>query len=175
MQDRRQHFFHSECVAFESDSARTMFAPQPNDDDQGVQRIQFLVLQSVERFPSSGQILYRQKSRTPCLLGGCTDVSEVIPGEGIELASMEKRSHLKALARLTSVRRIVWSLSQAPAACLCRKRRQQVIPELQPISRGSFSHGVPVSRMNKISRRASLSLHQCLPPLGWGALGEEWV
>ena len=41
-----------------------------------------------------------------------------------------------------------WILSQTPAFCQSRKRRQQVMPEPQPISWGNISQGMPESRTN---------------------------
>jgi hypothetical protein len=42
------------------------------------------------------------------------------------------------------------SRCQTPASCHSRNRRQQVIPEPQTISRGRYSHGIPVRSTNKI-------------------------
>ena len=39
---------------------------------------------------------------------------------------------------------------QTPACCHSCSRRQQVIPEPQPISSGRYSHGVPVRNTNRI-------------------------
>ena len=43
--------------------------------------------------------------------------------------------------------------SQTPACCQSRRRRQQVIPEPHPISRGRSSQGIPVLRTNTIPVR----------------------
>jgi len=40
------------------------------------------------------------------------------------------------------------SLSHTPASCHWRNRRQQLMPEPQPISRGRLSQGMPVCRTN---------------------------
>ena len=51
---------------------------------------------------------------------------------------------------------IVWCiLSHTPAFCQSRSRRQQVIPEPQPISCGRSSHAMPVLSTNKIPVRAA--------------------
>jgi len=42
------------------------------------------------------------------------------------------------------------SCCQTAASCHSRSRRQQVIPEPQPISCGKYSHGIPVCKTNKI-------------------------
>jgi len=46
--------------------------------------------------------------------------------------------------------RIWWILRHTPAACQSRKRRQQVMPEPQPISWGSISQGMPEMRTNRM-------------------------
>ena len=43
-----------------------------------------------------------------------------------------------------------WILSQTPAFCQSRNRRQQVIPDPHPISRGRSSQGMPVFNTNRI-------------------------
>jgi len=47
-----------------------------------------------------------------------------------------------------------WILSQTPAFCQSRRRRQQVIPEPQPISWGRYSQPMPVLRTNKMPVKA---------------------
>lgn len=59
-------------------------------------------------------------------------------------------------------------LSQTPAFCQSLKRRQQVIPEPQPISLGRYSQGMPVLNTNKIPVNAWRSLTGGLPPFGRG-------
>jgi hypothetical protein len=51
----------------------------------------------------------------------------------------------------------LWILSHTPALCQSRRRRQQVMPEPQPISKGRSSHAMPVLSTNRIPVRASLS------------------
>lgn len=60
------------------------------------------------------------------------------------------------------------SFSQTPAACQSRSRRQQVMPEPQPISRGSISHGMPLFRTNRMPVRAARSSTGGRPPFGRG-------
>jgi len=45
--------------------------------------------------------------------------------------------------------------SHAPAFCQSRSRRQQVIPEPQPISWGRYSHGMPVRSTNRMPVKAA--------------------
>jgi len=60
---------------------------------------------------------------------------------------------------------------QTPAFCQSRRRRQQVIPEPQPISGGSISQGVPVFSTNKMPVKAARSETRGRPPLGRGGGG----
>ena len=50
-----------------------------------------------------------------------------------------------------------WILSHTPALCQSRRRRQQVMPEPQPISWGRSSHAIPVLRTKSIPVRTSRS------------------
>ncbi|SDM53216.1 hypothetical protein SAMN05216360_102359 [Methylobacterium phyllostachyos] len=61
--------------------------------------------------------------------------------------------------------------SHTPAFCQSRKRRQQVIPEPQPISRGSNSHGVSELSTNRIPVSAARSEVGGRPPLGLARSG----
>lgn len=45
---------------------------------------------------------------------------------------------------------VSWSFCQTPAACQSRRRRQQVMPQPQPISCGSISHWIPVVRTKRM-------------------------
>lgn len=64
-----------------------------------------------------------------------------------------------------------WSFSQTPASCQSRRRRQQVIPEPQPISGGSISQGMPERSTKMIPVRAARSDRRGLPPFGLGGSG----
>ncbi len=55
------------------------------------------------------------------------------------------------------------SRSQTPAFCQSRKRRQQVMPDPQPISCGNISHGMPVCNTNRIPVRARRSSNRLRP------------
>jgi hypothetical protein len=57
-------------------------------------------------------------------------------------------------------------LSQIPACCQSFRRRQQVIPEPQPISLGRYCQGIPVLSTNMIPVRAFRSSIGGLPPFG---------
>lgn len=58
--------------------------------------------------------------------------------------------------------------SHTPSACQSRSRRQQVMPEPQPISCGKYSHGQPVRSTNRIPVKAWRSGTGGRPPLGLG-------
>jgi len=70
-------------------------------------------------------------------------------------------------ARRSLLSKIWWILLQTPAFCQSRSRRQQVIPEPQPISCGRYSQGMPVLSTNRIPVNASRLLTVGLPPLGF--------
>jgi hypothetical protein len=55
-----------------------------------------------------------------------------------------------------------------PDSCQSRSRRQQVIPEPQPISWGRYSQGVPVLSTNRMPVRQARSDTRGLPPKGLG-------
>ena len=61
--------------------------------------------------------------------------------------------------------------SQTPASCQSLRRRQQVIPQPQPISCGNISHGMPLRRTKIIPLSAFLSGTGGRPPLGFGFSG----
>lgn len=62
--------------------------------------------------------------------------------------------------------------SQAPAACQSRSRRQQVIPEPHPISRGSISQGKPLFSTKRMPVSAARFSTGGRPPFGPGRGGD---
>jgi hypothetical protein len=60
------------------------------------------------------------------------------------------------------------SRSQIPALCQSRRRRQQVMPLPQPISRGSCSHGMPVESTNRVPVSTARLGMRGRPPVGLG-------
>lgn len=94
------------------------------------------------------------------------------PREGTVSESMAKRRQANRLAHCICARSTTWSRSHTPAFFHCRSQRQQVMPYPQPISWGSFSQGMPVSRMKRMPRRVCLSLRRGLLP--W-ALAVLWA
>ena len=63
------------------------------------------------------------------------------------------------------------SAAQTPAACQSRRRRQQDMPDPQPISRGSISQGMPDRSTKMIPVSAARSGIGGLPPFGFGRAG----
>ncbi len=61
--------------------------------------------------------------------------------------------------------------SQTPAWCQSRRRRQQVIPDPQPISCGKYSHGMPVLSTKMMPVRHARSGIAGRPPSGRGGRG----
>jgi hypothetical protein len=60
---------------------------------------------------------------------------------------------------------------QTPAACHSLSRRQQVMPEPQPISGGKYSHGRPVESTKRMPRSTLRFGIRGLPPLGFSGSG----
>ena len=60
------------------------------------------------------------------------------------------------------------SAAQTPATCQSRSRRQQLIPDPQPISAGSISQGRPDFSTNKMPVSAARSESRGRPPFGFG-------
>ena len=66
-----------------------------------------------------------------------------------------------------------WNACQMPASCQSRSRRQQVMPEPQPISCGSISQGMPLFSTNRMPVRAARSSTAGGRPWAWRARREE--
>jgi hypothetical protein len=78
-------------------------------------------------------------------------------------ATTREKSSLSAPRSLASS---TWcSRVQTPAFCQARSRRQHVMPEPQPISCGSISHGMPDCNTNRIPVSTRLSSRRLRP--GW--------
>lgn len=60
---------------------------------------------------------------------------------------------------------------QTPASCQSRSRRQHLMPEPQPISRGSNSYMMPVISANMMPVNQARSGTRGRPPLGLGGSG----
>jgi hypothetical protein len=90
---------------------------------------------------------------------------------GMEAESSEARSHSIWSASPRRSRRIRCSLSHTPASCHSFKRRQQVIPDPQPISFGSISQGMPLFSTKTMPVRAARLSMRGLPPWGFGGSG----
>jgi hypothetical protein len=86
--------------------------------------------------------------------------------ESIAALVQSMRSALPSRSKNT-----LWRRSQTPAFCQSRKRRQQVIPEPQPICGGSISQGRPVMSTNRMPVRTARFGRGGRPPLGRGFSG----
>ena len=90
---------------------------------------------------------------------------------GTDALSSEHRPQSIAFAvpsRSSSTR---WSLAHTPALCQSRKRRQQVMPQPQPISWGSIAQGMPLWSTNRMPASALRSSTGGRPPFGLGRCG----
>jgi hypothetical protein len=90
---------------------------------------------------------------------------------GMEAESSEARSHSIWSASPRRSRRIRCSLSHTPASCHSFKRRQQLMPDPQPISFGSISQGMPLFSTKTMPVRAARLSMRGLPPWGFGGSG----
>src|SRR5215212_6736302 len=87
---------------------------------------------------------------------------------GMEAESNEALSQSIFSASPRRSRRTRCMRSHTPASCHSCKRRQQVMPEPQPISLGSISQGMPLLRTKMMPVRAARSSMRGLPPFGLG-------
>lgn len=80
-------------------------------------------------------------------------------------AALSRAARLKSMALWRPKRssRTCCSFGQTPACCQSRKRRQQVMPEPQPMSWGSIFQGVPERSTNKMPVRAARFLRRGRP------------
>jgi hypothetical protein len=85
--------------------------------------------------------------------------------------STQARLQSMAPARPRQSSRTRCSLAQTPAACQSRSRRQQVMPDPQPISWGSISQGMPLFSTNRMPLSAARCAIGGRPPFGFGRSG----
>lgn len=90
---------------------------------------------------------------------------------GTEEASAEARDQSSWSASRNRLSSSCWSFVHTPAACQSRKRRQQVMPEPQPISCGSISQGMPLRSTKMIPPKQARSGFRGAPPWGFGRSG----
>lgn len=74
-------------------------------------------------------------------------------------------------ARPSRSSRAWWNACQIPASCRSRRRRQQVMPPPQPISRGSIPQGMPLLSTKRIPVNAARSWIGGRPPFRRGGRG----
>jgi hypothetical protein len=87
---------------------------------------------------------------------------------GKEALSSEQRPKSTAFARPSRSSSARWSRSKTFAACQSRSRRQQVMPEPQPIALGRLAHGMPVRSTKTMPSSALRSSTGGRPPFGRG-------
>jgi hypothetical protein len=75
----------------------------------------------------------------------------------MELPSMTARDQSICPQRASQSSKTKWISCQMPACCQSRSRRQQLIPEPQPISCGSISQGIPLRSTKRIPVRQARS------------------
>jgi hypothetical protein len=85
--------------------------------------------------------------------------------------SSAQRDQSMAFARPSRSSRTRCSWTQTPAICQSRSRRQQVMPDPQPISLGSISQGIPDFSTNRMPVSAARSRTGGRPPFGRGRHG----
>ena len=87
---------------------------------------------------------------------------------GKDALSSEQRPKSTAFARPSRPSSAWWSRSKTPACCQSRRRRQQVMPEPQPIPLGSLAQGMPVRSTKTMPSSALRSSSGGRPPFGRG-------
>jgi hypothetical protein len=90
---------------------------------------------------------------------------------GTDALSTQARLHSMACAPPKRSSKTRCSLFQTPAACQSRSRRQHVIPEPQPISRGNISQAMPLFSTNRMPISAARCGRGGRPPFGLGRSG----
>jgi len=86
-------------------------------------------------------------------------------------ASSEHRLQSIRPARPRRSSSVWWNACQMPASCQSRSRRQQVMPEPQPISCGSISQGMPLLSTKRMPVSVARALIGGRPPFGRGGWG----
>ena len=90
---------------------------------------------------------------------------------GMEHESKAARLQSSRSASARRCRSTQCKTSHTPASCQSRSRRQQVMPEPQPISGGSNSHGVPVRSTKMMPVSTARSGKRGRPPRGRNGAG----
>jgi hypothetical protein len=84
--------------------------------------------------------------------------------------STTARSHWMRSASRKRANSTLRTFSHTPASCQARSRRQQVMGEPHPNSRGSIDQGMPLRSTNKIPVKAARSGTRGRPPFGLGGV-----
>lgn len=99
-------------------------------------------------------VMFGTGSRT---IGGVRSSFSPAPTARTEVESMTTREKSIRSAARNFASSISWSRSQTPACCQSRKRRQQLMPDPQPISAGSSFQRMPLLSTNNIPVNAARS------------------
>ncbi|MBB5503537.1 hypothetical protein HDG37_007779 [Paraburkholderia sp. MM5384-R2] len=101
-----------------------------------------------------GKVVFGTGSRA---IGGVRSSFSPAPTARTEVESMTTREKSIRSAARNFTSRISWSRSQTPACCQSRKRRQQLMPDPQPISAGKSLQRMPLLSTNSIPVSAARS------------------
>lgn len=110
-----------------------------------------------------GDVMFGTGSRT---IGGVRSSFSPAPTARTEVESMTTREKSIRSAARNFASRISCSRSQTPACCQSRRRRQQLMPDPQPISEGSSLQRIPLLSTNSIPVSAARLLQACAPDTG---------
>ena len=86
----------------------------------------------------------------------------------IELPSITARDQSILSERASQSKATKWISCQIPASCQSRNRRQQVMPEPHPSSRGSISQGMRCATQTRFRQNMFCLPNAGLPPLAFG-------
>lgn len=101
-----------------------------------------------------GDVMFGTGSRT---IGGVRSSFSPAPTARTEVESMTTREKSIRSAARSFASKISWSRSQTPACCQSRRRRQQLMPDPQPISAGSSFQRMPLLSTKSIPVSAARS------------------
>jgi hypothetical protein len=97
------------------------------------------------------------------------------PGAGTLAESNDARDQSMRFPLPRKFKRVLWRRFHTPASCHCLRRRQQVMPDPQPISLGSISQGMPVFNTSRIPVNTARSAREVCRPWVWAARGARAV
>jgi hypothetical protein len=152
-------------------------APALDRWDRVEQRLQHLAVMAIGRAQQTGERGALAIDHDVALGPRLAAIGRV--GADLRAPLFAGTAALSTAARLQSMRSASlsrfnsswWRRSHTPARCQSRKRRQQVMPQPQPISCGSISQGMPLFSTNRMPVSAARSETGGRPPFGFGRGG----